>query len=41
MRCDQPRLRCTFADVTELRRIEEALRARQDELEKAIEARKK
>ncbi len=32
------RLRGTFADVTELRRIEEALRARQDELEQAKEA---
>ena len=32
-----PRLRGTFADVTELRRVEEALRARQAELEQAKE----
>ena len=33
-----PRLRGTFADVTDLRRVEEALRARQAELEQAKEA---
>ena len=32
-----PRLRGTFADVTDLRRVEEALRARQAELEQAKE----